>query len=512
MITRIARRAGLHREPAAWLRDTWRMRRLVSRFDTRVPPRPDAVRIAVVVMPWSGSAVPWFSLACGLLLAANGNPVTFVLDDLPFGEGGRAWQLQLSCIRSVLRLLRRRHEVICLSQHATTRSLPTETARHAIDRLATLNAVWAQRGESAVTPGHVQQARRHLLTSDGAIARLLQTLRVDALFVPGGIWGSSGLWMKHATAAGVRVATYDSGGYGTLLLAVDGVACQLHDIPRAFSMLKEHARTPAERQLVVDTARAEMARRRAGTDTFSSQVKQASTPDARYAGGVLIALNSSWDSAALGLHSVFESTQEWIVETVRHLLEHTAAPVIVRQHPVERLPIARSSDDYRALLARHFGAHPRLHFIAAEDPVNSYDLMEQAAAVVVYTSTIGVEAAAGGKPVVTESSSYYADLSFVNRATTREAYLRLLSEAVAGRLEVSPAMRDDALACYYVTQCCNWVFTPFTVPAFEQWSLRDLKDMAQDQSVRAITRALEKNIPVAFLNHLARLEVAGERR
>jgi len=40
---------------------------------------------------------------------------------------------------------------------------------------------------------------------------------------------------------------------------------------------------------------------------------------------------------------------------VKFLLEHTTTPVIVRQHPVERLEIARSSDDYRSLLARHFG-------------------------------------------------------------------------------------------------------------------------------------------------------------
>jgi len=511
LIRRLARRSWFDRLPGAWVRDARRMRRLVRALDAGGSARQDGIRMAVVVMPWCSSAVPWFSLVCGLLLAASGNRVTFIIDDMPFGESGRTWRRQLACIRSVLSLLRGRHEVISLRDHAAHTTL-SEAAQREIDRLATLNVVWAERGETNVTAHDVDEARRQLCTSHGAIVRLLQAKRFDALFVPGGVWGSSGLWIEHARAAGVRVATYDSGGYSTLLLAVNGIACQLQDIPRAFSLLKAHAASPQERRFIVESAQAEMAKRRAGVDTFSSQVKGAREKDPRFAGAVLIALNSSWDSAALGLHAVFESTQEWIVETVRYLLDHTSAPVVVRQHPVERLPIARSSDDYRALLARHFGSHPRLHFIAAEDPVNSYDLLEQAAAVVVYTSTIGIEAAANAKPVVTESSSYYADLGFVRKATTRPQYLDALADAVSGRHVVSPAMRDDALACYYLTQCCNWVFTSFTVPGFNEWSTRDLRELAQEKNVRSIVRALEADIPVAYLNHLARLEVAAEGR
>jgi hypothetical protein len=180
--------------------------------------------------------------------------------------------------------------------------------------------------------------------------------------------------------------------------------------------------------------------------------------------------------------------------------------VIVRQHPVERLEIARSSDDYRSLLRQHFGSHPRLHFVAAEDPVNSYDLLAQVAAVVVYTSTIGIEAAANGTPVVTESRSYYSDLGFVRRATSLAQYHKLLSEAVSGLSPVTPAMRNDALTCYYLTQCCNWVFTSFNVPDFQEWSRRDLHLLAQEVSVRTIVRAIEDDVPVSYLNHLAKLE------
>jgi hypothetical protein len=503
IIKRLVRRFWFDRFPVVWLRDTRRMRKLVNDFAPSRPAKQEAIHIGVVLMPWCGSAVPWFSLVCGLLLAANGNKVSFILDDMPFGKD-RGWRLQLACIRSVLKLLRGRHQIIALRDHVAHAVL-TDSAQRSIERLATLNVVWAQRGEMNVPAQDLQQIRQQLSASHGPIAHVLQSHRFDALFVPGGVWGSSGIWIEHARAIGVRVATYDSGGYGMLLLSVNGIACQLQDIPQAFSLLKARPNASQEQAFLVESALAEIGKRRAGVDKFSSQV-QGAQRDPRFAGAVLIALNSPWDSAALGLHVVFESTQQWIVETARYLLENTSAPVIVRQHPVERLEIARGTDDYRGLLARHFGNHPRLHFVAAEDPVNSYDLLEQVAAVVVYTSTIGIEAAAHGKPVVTESSSYYADLGFVRKAANLEQYREFLFAAVSCRSVVTPAMRDDALACYYLTQCCNWVTTPFNVPGFHEWSLHDLRQLAQEKSVRTVVRALEENIPVAFLNHLARLE------
>jgi hypothetical protein len=504
LIRNLADKLGFN--PAAWILATRRMRRRVGEFEPATPARSDAPRFAIVIMPWMGTAVPWFSLTCGLLLASNGNKVSFIVDDLAFGEHERRSRFIVACVLSVLRRLQGRHDTVLLSKHRSQRPLgPEQHSR--IERLAELNAVWALRGElqSQGREQHTARTIQQLSAGYSAITAALGKDRYDAVFVPGGVWGSSGVWTDCARAAGIRVASFDSGGYGNLLLAVDGIACQLQDIPRAFSMLKADAAAPQRRGLVIDAALAEMARRRAGTDKFSSQIQSASLVDARFDGAVLIALNSSWDSAALGLHEVFDSTAQWIVETVKYLLQHSAAPVVVRQHPVERLAIARSSDDYRELLTAHFGNDPRLHFVAAADPVNSYDLLERAAAVVVYTSTFGIEAAAQSKPVVTASRSYYADLGFVRRAQDRGEYQRALADAAAGRIQVTTAARDDALFCYYLTQCCNWVFTPFTVESFAEWSSEALALLTRHDSVRKIVAALERNIPVAYLNHVERL-------
>lgn len=506
MIEDLKRRIGFN--PVAWPGYTRRMKALVTGFPTRAP-LPSKPHFGVVITPWVGTAVPWYSLAIGMLLAAEGSRVTFLFDDLPFGDNAVRHHYIRCCIRFVLDALTGRHDVIQLSALRTSTPLD-QAARDSVQRLAGLNAVWQMRGE-IVDDGRQRfkdRCAEQLGHAYGPIAEVMRPGAFDVLFVPGGVFGSSGIWTELARNAGIRVASYDTGGYETVMLAANGIACQLQDIPPAYRELRQHG---DEQELAFATVSAheEMARRRAGTDTFASQVKGGADAGRRYDGAVLIALNSSWDSAALGLHTVFDNNTQWIVETVRYLLEHTVASVIVRQHPAERLAFARTTDDYASLLQRHFGAHPRLRFIAAAEPVNSYSLLDQVAAVVVYTSTIGMEAAALGLPVVTPSESYYSRLGFVWRADAADEYWSLLSRAAARELPVTPEMRRDASVCYYLTQCCNWVFTPFNPADYVKWSKRDLAQLQADPKVRDILRSLADNVPVAYMNHKARWQAAA---
>jgi hypothetical protein len=513
MINKLKRALGFN--PLRWLLNTRRMATLLREFPTdATQATAGAVHCGIVITPWQTTWIPWFSLGVGVLLARKGNRVTFLLDDQPFGKTGWRYHFVLGCIRSVMKPLRARHRVLDLSTLQGRAPLDEQARARAVE-LARLNAVWQLRGE-IVPDGRehfTAQCERQMLQAYPAIAQVLQPGAFDLLFVPGGVWGNSGIWVQRARAAGIRVGTYDSGVTGLVLLASNGVACQLQDIPAAFARLKAQGPDSPDIAFAMREAQAEMERRRAGTDTFTYQYQVGGDGDRNphYDGAVLLALNSSWDSAALGLHAIFEDTTAWIVQTVRHLLEHTDAPVIVRQHPVERLRIARSSDDYPTLLARHFGSHPRLHFIAATDKVNSYELMERVRAMVVYTSTIGTEAAAQGKPVVTASNAYYADLGFVHKARSKDHYLQLLEQAARGELRVSEAQQRDARLCYYLTQCCNWVFTPFNPADFHEWSQRSLESWYADPTVQRLLSSLQDNAPVAYLRHLERMAAARQQ-
>src|SRR6185437_1343735 len=122
---------------------------------------------------------------------------------------------------------------------------------------------------------------------------------------------------------------------------------------------------------------------------------------------------------------------------------------VVRQHPSERRPLQRSQTDVGGLLSRSFGDDHRCRFVAAEDPVNSYDLLRAARLVLPFVSTIGIEAAAMGKPVLVSGACYYSDLGFVWSAGSREEYFDLLHRGIRGDLAPRADQVERAWLCYY---------------------------------------------------------------
>lgn len=498
--------------PKTWWYNTKKMLNLVDDWRAESEPSHHPKNIAVLVLPWLSTDVPWFSIVSGLFLARRGNKVIFIFDDFPFGKKPLAFSLITTCLRNVLKLLTPNYAILHLRNFFLSGDLSSDQLSH-IERLAQLNAVWALRGEmdSNGRQQYIDVISKQLATSYSAIRSLMVEPEFDVIFIPGGVYGASGIWRECSISAGVRVASFDSGGYGTLMLAADGIAAQLHDIPRAFDLLKALPNFGDEKQFILDTASAEMKRRRAGTDKFASQMISKTEKELNFDNGVLIALNSSWDSAALGLHVFFENSTQWIVETTRWLIDNTDVKILIRQHPAERLEIARTSDNYKKLLTDNFGDSDRVHFIAADAPVNTYDLLPLVSTVLVYTSTIGVEAAGLGKVVITPSDSYYSELGFVWHADSKETYFKHLYNAIAENYKVTSSMKDDAMCCYYLTQCCNWVFTPFNPEGFSDWSSYTLDALYKTETVQKVLTSIQDNVPVAFLNHLENIEQYREK-
>jgi hypothetical protein len=496
--------AAIGFNPAGWLRYAFEMRRYLRELKIAPPTEGQATpHFLVAVIPWLGTGIPWLSLATGRMLAASGAKVTFVLDDMRFDPKAARHHAVVMAVGHAMDGLHDEHRVIRLSELPRAE---VEVDHALVERLAAANAVWELKGET-IKQGRaeIERANAALLEKAyGPIAKALAEVCPDVVFAPGGVFGTSGLWARAARRGGVRFASFDNGGMGTWMVAADGLACHHGDIPRAVATLDTQL-SRAGRAEAIRVAAGEIDARKKGTDTFAYQVAGSGTAGEELRGAVLIALNSSWDSAALGIHEAFSSNIEWIVETVRHLLREGTAPVIVRQHPAERFDFARTSDDYARVLQEEFDNHPRLRFIAAQDPVNSYTLMEKSRAVVVHSSTIGNEAASLGIPVVTPSKAYFSSLGFVNAAETREAYFTLLDAAANDRLNVSGRQREQAQLCYYATQVSNWVRSEFNPEQFKTWRKRPLSHWLAEPATRRMLDALLTNVPVAILNHQDRL-------
>lgn len=495
---------------ALWIRNTLRMNRLVDEALARpVRHSPEGQRILVPVMPWNTTDVPWFSIVCGLLLADAGHAVTFVIDDLPFGDNRTQRRAVLLCLRTVLQRVAPHHTVLSLQQFAKQRR-PSEPGADRIHEFAALNALRDLRGEMVVE-GRARKTAlfdQQLRCAEPAITACLDTNPADAMVLPGGIHASSGVWVAAARARGIRVATFDGGNNGTALWAMDGIACHFADVERLFGRLLAELDAD-ELDFVTATAQREIDARRAGIDTFGAQIKSASNAAGPTEAFVVVALNVPWDTQALDRHVCFSGIDQFIVETVRHVITTSDVHVVVRQHPAERFKATRSSDDYRKLLADAFGAHPQVHFVVPEDPINTYALIERSLATIVHTSTIGIEAVLFGKPTLTGANPYYARLGVVQAAPDIDTYRAMLTQLLRRELPVTSTMRRNAQLAYYLSQCNGWVATPFNTGDFARWSQMRFADIASAPQQRLLVDSIAHDIPISWQNHLIR--IAGRR-
>lgn len=159
-----------------------------------------------------------------------------------------------------------------------------------------------------------------------------------------------------------------------------------------------------------------------------------------------------------------------------------------------------------------FCREPRIHFIAADDPINSYDLLNDALAVVVHTSTFGIEAAIKRRVVITSSNSYYSGLGFVWAARSKHEYFSNIFNAVHEKYSVTKPMSDDALLCYYLTQCCNWISTEFNPINFNWWVNKNLEELYQCVEVQDMINSINNNVPVSLLIYERKINLKHQNK
>ena len=460
--------------------------------------------IAVVIQPWVMTATPWFLIAIALFFTQSNRKVTIILDDYKFVSDKLFFNIQLKSIKKVLSSLPRQIKIIELRNlRKNAKSAITQNANF-IGQLSTLNTIHFMRGELIEyrRKENFEALRKQLESSYEKINILFQENHFDFIIVAGGIWGSSGLYLKHAELDNIRTVTIDS-GFGTILINTIGIAAHQSDLPVAFSQLED-----IYTDTILDIAEKEMEKRKLGIDKYNTQLtlfSGASCNESQPRNGIgfLLLLNIPWDSAALGLHQAFEDTPEWVIETIQWLLENSDEMITIRQHPHERTVFGKSNDDYQMLITQKFGNNDRIRFISAVDEVNTYNLIENSRCVITFSTTTAMEAVAMGKVVVNVSSCYYSDLGFVYNSKTKEEYFRHLKDAINGRITVSKKQKEDALKCYYLSQCCNRIDTIFTPqPAdFKKWVKMDPEDVFQMNEVKTLLYAFENGVPISLLRH-----------
>jgi hypothetical protein len=150
--------------------------------------------------------------------------------------------------------------------------------------------------------------------------------------------------------------------------------------------------------------------------------------------------NIAWDSATVNLDTAFRSMKHWVEHTISVFDACPERQLVIRIHPAEiRLPMMETRDPIGEHIRSRFGTLPaNVRMVPADDPADSYELLAMSDAVLVYTSTLGLEATAQGRRVVVAAKPHYARRGFTEDVESLDAY-----EDVVMRSMSRPELEND---------------------------------------------------------------------
>lgn len=150
-----------------------------------------------------------------------------------------------------------------------------------------------------------------------------------------------------------------------------------------------------------------------------------------------------WDATFFYGESLFDTYEEWLIETVRQACRNPRLNWLLRLHPVNvwRLEADNWKEEMaeRVVLRRAIGTLPE--HVKLLDPgvdINTYSFFHGADYCLTVRGTIGLECAAYGTPVITAGTGRYSHLGFTYDSASPSQYLELLS-----RLETVDPLSDQ---------------------------------------------------------------------
>jgi hypothetical protein len=174
---------------------------------------------------------------------------------------------------------------------------------------------------------------------------------------------------------------------------------------------------------------------------------------------VLLAPNVFGDSATLSRQIFSHSLTEWLVRTLHFFAPRDDIQLVIRIHPSEtRFPEGTSMAEVVQQTLPELPEH--VHMIPADASVNTYDIIEIADLGLVYTTTVGMEMAMRGVPVIVAGVTHYRGKGFTLDPDSWDSYY----EAIERVLQSPSEQRLSKQQLKDVWQYAYHFFFEFTLP------------------------------------------------
>lgn len=139
--------------------------------------------------------------------------------------------------------------------------------------------------------------------------------------------------------------------------------------------------------------------------------------------------NILWDTAAVRREIAFNGLWDWLKSSIEAYAAMPGQQLVVRMHPAEvRLPISTIERLQDKIKATFKSLPSNVAVIPSESSASSYTLLDIAQRILVYTSTVGLEAALHGKEVITVADTHYRGKGFTIDAKSRDEFFEIVSK------------------------------------------------------------------------------------
>ncbi len=162
---------------------------------------------------------------------------------------------------------------------------------------------------------------------------------------------------------------------------------------------------------------------------------------------VLLATNVLGDSLTLGRQVFSKTMAEWVSRTILYFIGRPDIQLVIRIHPGEILTREYSMVDVVRQTLPELPEY--IHVIQPEEKINTYDLVDITDVGLVYTTTVGLEMALKGIPVVVAGQTHYRDRGFTYDPTSWVEYFKVLGMILDKPKQYKLSKEKIALAWKY---------------------------------------------------------------
>ena len=197
--------------------------------------------------------------------------------------------------------------------------------------------------------------------------------------------------------------------------------------------------------------------------------------------------NVIFDTSQPHANRVFEDMFDWLDLTLEVIRQHPETLFVIRAHPDE-LRVRKSSHETVAGWVTSHGVdkEPNVIFVSPNETLSSYELIQKSKFVMVYNSTIGLEASIMGAPVLCAGKARFTQYPTVFFPQTVDKVRNKLKEFLAAEKIQVPAefKRNARRFLYYQLFRTSLPFGEFLEPSIRTTQTR-LKSFALENLLEA---------------------------